>query len=418
MIGEHVSKTNLLTNRQIDEIRESNATQQRLAEIYNVGRATIWRVKTGQITRGIDDDDSISPEFIKVSKQKQRLQDDLRVSRKVNREAFRVVNVLEELNKQLIDTLEEHTFTEDSITYHSVEKGKPIGVIQLSDLHFGEQIHEQAGNRFDLDVASKRLQKLAQRAKVLFKSQGIGSVVVAMTGDIINSDRRLDELTTNAGPRSKIIFNAVDILQQFLRDINSDFNVTVASITGNESRLTKEVGWVDFMASENFDFTVHNILAYIFKESKGIKFVDIDDPLECVLDVNGMKLLLVHGHNGLAVTNRIENEVSKIRAKYISRGIKIDYVICGHIHSAFISDNYARSSGLPGNNGYSDKGLNLTGKSSQNIYVFHPDGVSIDGMKICLQDYSGYTGYSFRDELDVYIKDNQPRTVTIQSVLV
>lgn len=418
----NLAKTKLLSNDQIANIRYSDQSSRKLAELYGVSKTTICKIKLGEITEGLEyelyEEDEPTPEIIKLSKQKQRLQDDLRVSRKVSREAFRTVNVLEELNDQLIEVLHNHAFTKSLTIKHKEVSGTPIGVIQLSDLHFGEQVYEVNGNLFDLKVASKRLQKLAHRAKTIFKAQGITSVVIALTGDIINSDRRLDELTTNAGPRSKIIFNCVDVLQQFIRYINEDFNVSVASVTGNESRLAKEVGWVDFMANENFDFTVHNILSYIFKESEGVKFIDMTDPLECVIELNGMNLLLIHGHNGTANTARIENEVSKIKAKYSTHGVTIHYTIMGHVHSAMISDNFARSSGLPGGNAYSDKALNFMSKASQNIYIFHPDGETIDGMKVCLQNFQGYDGFDFKEELDVYVRDNKPRTVTIQSVLV
>lgn len=208
-------KTNLLTNAQIEDIRHSDVSLRKLASIYGVSRTTIANVKSGEIQEGLPNDPADgSDDYIILSRQKQRLQDDLRVSRKVSREAFRTVNVLEELNDQLVNVLEIHRFTKHTTKKHPEFGNKrPIGVIQLSDLHFGEQIYEVNGNVFDLSLAAKRLHKLAYRAKTIFKAQGIQSVVIALTGDIINSDRRLDELTTNAGPRSKIIFNCVDILQ-------------------------------------------------------------------------------------------------------------------------------------------------------------------------------------------------------------
>ena len=66
----------------------------------------------------------------------------------------------------------------------------------------------------------------------------------------------------------------------------------------------------------------------------------------------------------------------------------------GHLHSAMISDMYARSSGLPGANNYSQNALSLTGKASQNFYIVSDNG-DIHGMKVDLQDTTGYDGYNY-----------------------
>ncbi len=140
-----------------------------------------------------------------------------------------------------------------------------------------------------------------------------------------------------------------------------------------------------------------------------------------MVDLNGTKFLLVHGHGhrGLAATGNVEREVVAIKAKYASRGVLVDYVICGHIHSAYISDNFARSSGMPGNNAYSERALNLNGKASQNLFIVWKDK-SIDGIKVDLQNTDGIEGYPFDQMLKSHNtkvgSDNS--TVVIQSVLI
>ena len=55
---------------------------------------------------------------------------------------------------------------------------------------------------------------------------------------------------------------------------------------------------------------------------------------------------------------------------------------------------------MVGANEYSEKGLNLSGRASQNIYIFHEDK-NIDAMKIDLQ-YVGDDCYNIDEELESY----------------
>lgn len=411
-----MSTTNLLFDHQVQEIRESNESIAKLASHYDVSKSTIQRVKSGQILKGVPDRALDSVQSV-LGRKRQKLQDQLRVANKAARETNRAYNFIEEMSKELIDVFSEHRLTVPTLTHAKTLQG-PVGVLQISDIHFGEVIKEVDGNSYDLKVLSKRMQKFVTRAKSTFKAAGVSDVLVALTGDLINSDRRMDEVTTNANNRSKIVFSAVDILQQVILDLNAEFNIAVASVCGNESRIGKEVGWVDFVASDNFDFTIHNILQYIFKDKEGIKFIPMTDALECVVSINGQNLLLTHGHNGTANTSKAESAVSKIRARYAMKGVKIDYVIFGHIHSAYISDHFARSSGMPGGNAYSDKALNLTSKASQNLYMFYKDG-SVDGLKVDLQSTEGFDGYMYNEECEEYKpSQNLNNTVTIQSVFI
>ena len=82
------------------------------------------------------------------------------------------------------------------------------------------------------------------------------------------------------------------------------------------------------------------------------------------------------------------------------RGVGIDYVIFGHIHSARVGDNFSRSSSMVGANDYSEKALNLSGRASQNCYVFYNNG-NRDGIKIALQNTIS-NGYNIDSSLASY----------------
>ena len=214
---------------------------------------------------------------------------------------------------------------------------KAVGVIQFSDLHFNELVNLE-NNKYDFKVAAQRCQHFVKKAKQYFRNANITNVFVALTGDMLNSDRRLDELLNQATNRAKATFLSVDIMQQVLLDLNKEFNISVASVVGNEGRANKELGWSESVGTDNYDYTIFNCLRFLFKKSN-IEFID-GDPSEIVVNVAGQNLLLIHGHGGLR--GGLEKAINQIMGRYASKGIEVDYVIFGHVHSARVGDNYGR----------------------------------------------------------------------------
>jgi len=345
--------------------------------------------------RVVGEDDDVIAENVRLAKQKQALQDKSRIANKSFREYARVENAIEEYTKELIET-----FSKNKLTTSSTQKSlnsKAVGVIQLSDIHFNELIDLQ-DNKYDFSVASDRLKHLVTKATKYFKMVGITNVLVALTGDLMNSDRRLDELLNEATNRSQATFLAVDILQQAFRELDKDFAVNVACVTGNEGRVNKEFGWSPIIATDNYDFTIFNILKYIFKGSN-ITFID-GDPTELVVKVAGQNLLLMHGNCSIRHA-ALEKSINQVIGRYSMKGVAIDYIIMGHVHSASVGDNYSRSASLAGANDYSDKGLNLSSRASQNCYIFYEDG-NRDGIKIDLQNTPPNSGYNIDESLAAY----------------
>lgn len=358
---------------------------------------------------------------VKLARNNQRLMDINRVHNKSFREFARSDTMILALQSEMVDILRSYKFSSYGYPAVSNVNDDPVGIIQLSDLHFNELIDDIAGNKFNMEVASKRIHKHIYKSANYFLANGVSNVALFLTGDLLNSDRRLDEIVNAATNRTKAMFVIVDVLQQAIQHLDVKFDtVTVASVAGNESRVREYVEWSSLLASDSYDVAVHNMLSWLFKDSETVNFLDIDDPFEKVVKVGCVNFLLVHGnaHKGISRTSNIENEVERIKARYASRNVKIDYVIMGHIHQAFVSDLFSRSSGLPGANSYSEKALNLNGKSSQNAYIVYPDG-SIDGIKIDLQKYDEFSGFDFDRTLQSYHNSTEKQnTVVIQSVLI
>ena len=351
-------------------------------------------------------------ENVRLAKQKQSAQDINRIERKSFREYARVENAVAEYNKQLVKIFDKYKLS-TYVKKHS-EDTSCVGVIQFSDVHFNELV-SLPHNKYDFKVASARCKLFVDKATKYFKAFGITNVLMVQSGDLHNSDRRLDELLNMATNRTKATFLAVDILQQVIIHLNSNFNVSVAMVTGNESRVKKDWSWADSLASDNYDYTIFQTLRYLFKDTP-INFID-GDPTEVVVEVAGQNLLVLHG-NGSIKKTAVESSVNQIVGRYKMRGTTIDYVIFGHIHSARVGDNYARSSSMVGANDYSEKALNLSGRASQNCYIFYDNG-NRDGIKIDLQNHT--EGYNIEESLESYnakSHDKIQRGTTIFKVVV
>ncbi len=327
-----------------------------------------------------------------LEKQKQKLRDQQRIERKI-RNRIRVENALVDYTNELINIFDKRE-AKYTIPKLKEEESDIVGIFQISDTHFNELI-DISGNKYDFKIAAKRLQKFVQEARVQFQNKNISNVVVAMTGDLLNSDRRIDELLNMSTNRARASALSAILLEQVIVDLAQDFNVTITYVTGNESRVGEFMGSSDITISDNYDVTIFEMLKMMLKNTS-VNFID-GDVGEKVIKINNHHILMMHGQQ---LRGDLDKRTQQIKGKYSDKGIKIDYIIFGHIHSCYIADFYARSSSLCGANSYSDYSLQLTSRASQNIHFVSNDG--INSMKIDLQYYDNYDGYDIDDELEEY----------------
>lgn len=315
----------------------------------------------------------------------------------------RVINTIQQYSNELKQVFNQYDITEYIINHPTINIASDnVGIIHLTDLHFNEVIVDILDNNYDFKVASKRLHKFISKAKQYFINKNINTILLAMTGDLINSDRRLQQLLSQATNRSKATFLAVNILSNILLDLTNEYdNIFVANVSGNQSRMTKDIGWTQMLASDNYDFTIFNILKYIYRQSD-IKFI-AGDSYQNVITIGAdnnhdINILLLHGNNA-KLSGNVQYGVQQIMGKYSSKGINIHFMLFGHYHSCRIGDNFARGGSLSGANGYSDKYLQMSTKASQNIHIINRINGQIDSIKIDLQNTDGYDGYLLEQKL-------------------
>ena len=348
------------------------------------------RKKIREVVHHLIADKDIIEYNIRLAKQKQKFQDLNRIERKAFREDSRQENALIEYNSEIIKLLKRESLkTKLSKKKHNTEAAI---VVQIADTHFNELV-EIESNKYDFDIASKRLQKYAYKVKEYVKFHKANKVLISITGDLINSDRRLDEKLSMATNRAKATFLGVHLLKHFILDINEIAEVQVCCVTGNESRVNFELGFVDMVASDNYDFTIFEMLRLLLPDINFLR----GDALELVVEINGKNMLVIHGHQ---LSKMDSNVVGKVISKYSAKGVIIDFIICGHLHETMIRDNICRSASLVGSNAYSENALNLSGTAAQNIYCFTDDGRH--DVRIDLQETDGWDGYNIKEELFAY----------------
>jgi len=335
--------------------------------------------------------------LIKLRRSRQRLMDQNRILRKMFREQDRVINATEDLLKQILVSVKSREPVSFQPVQSSPDNVKRVGIVQLTDLHLNEAVllrDTKGKNEFNFHVASKRLQKFADRIRLLFMPLGIDSIVLAMTGDMFNSNRRKDEILRNLYAISEGFLIGADIVGSFVQDLAQSFNVEVISVFGNESRLDEEIQSVDF--HNNLDYLLHFYLQKLLINQENVAFHEVVTDHELLTNINGANILFWHGHNRISIDKQI--------LKYNKMGKIVHYVITGHKHHLYLNDDQAQSGSLVGDNAYNFHRIGTVSRASQIMYIVenaseHP---CITPIPVDLQETHGFSGYPVPDNAESY----------------
>lgn len=345
-------------------------------------------------------DYEIVQENVKLAKKYQYQQDINRIERKTFRDHAQAHNALANLQQQILETLQGYgtELTVENRRSGPYDSETPVAVLHLSDLHFNELI-DLPHNRYDFEVAAKRLQLLAKKTKRYALASGCERIVVAIGGDVINSDRRLDEVLSMATNRARAVVLATHLLRQLILDFRTDFFVDVFGITGNEGRAKQELAWGEPAVSDSYDASVYFMLEALLTgvEDKGLRIYPLQGN-QALFKIHNQTFLLIHGHQVNATDQR---KVQSIIGKHSAvSGQCVTHVLCGHIHSTVLSDYVSRNASLAGANAYSDEGLNFASKAAQNLHIV--DRWGLDGVKLDVQEIKNVEGYEIIPQLQAH----------------
>ena len=345
-------------------------------------------------------DKEIVEQNVRLSKEKQKAQDKNRIANKSFREYARLENALEEFAKSQLEVYKDHAESLKKIKLKPLIKtlGKGVGVMQITDLH-GNELVNLPHNKYDFNIMSKRLKLYVSQCIEHFKLKKFDKVAMLFTGDLLNSDRRLDELLNASTNRAKATSLMRYILTQAILDVrNAGFEVTIVSVLGNESRAGKEMPFSNEGLSDNYDFMIMDGIRQMFELAsiKGVTFKGLDK-VEEIVEIDGKNWLI--SHNVSKIVDNQKNAQSAIGRQALN-GNTISFTIGGHIHATNITDISARSASMVGANSYSENALNLAGAAAQNYYLCQNG--RINKIVVDLQDVEDIEGYNVISQLEAY----------------
>jgi len=339
-----------------------------------------------------------------VRKAKQLRMDHTRIGNKADRRSHRSETAIELLNQEVLSALKEigGRLTTKGRRSGKLNPKKSVAVVHLSDHHCNELI-STPNNTFDFKVAARRLQLLAIKIKLYCEAAGVERIVIAFGGDLISSDRRIDEVTNMATNRSRAMVLTVHIYRQFVEDIREHYFVDCFGITGNEGRAKQELSWSDPGVTDSYDASIYYMLQSIMDVAgdKGLRFHELQGN-ETVFSIHQETFLLLHGHQiNMSDQKKVQAMIGKHSAM---AGTRITHVLAGHIHTAMVGDYASRNASLSGGNAYSEEALGFCSKASQNLHIVHKESQnhpgSLDGIKIDLQNTDGVVGYNIIAQLE------------------
>lgn len=373
-------------NRVIEELKNKKLSKKQVAKNCDTTTRYVNKIIYGQ---------KIDNQLFESQKTIQKLRDQQRIERKIKREDYRQISSSDQYLSELVKQIKKFQIPElNKKKNNHISESEYEGIFQLSDIHFNEIISDLSENAYDFDIASKRLRKYVYEAIKIFKMYKVEKILIAMTGDILGSDRRVDEKLNLATNRSNATVIGVFLLEQIIRELNAYFDIKIAMVSGNESRVF-ELGDSDIIMQDNYDCVMYEMLKMIFRKNLDI-FID-GNPYKKIIKMKNKNILFLHGHN---LGKNPENDVIKLIGQIsTNNNVSVDYVVFGHIHQAQIADFYARSSSLSGGNAYSSNQLKLISRASQNLHLISEN--SIMTFKIDLQDINDVCGYPLNDNFYV-----------------
>lgn len=359
------------------------------------------RRSISRIIHDSEPDKELIVENVRLAKDKQKLQDVQRIERKSFREDARIENAVTQFGKDLANQnrLYANKLLEkiniQPLVYSENKHG--VGVIQITDVHANELI-DLPHNQYNWTVLSKRMKKLINESLRYFAFRNVKKVTMVYTGDLCNSDRRLDELLNQSTNRAKAANLLAHIITQSILEVrNAGYEVGIVSVLGNESRVKQEMTFSNEAFSDNYDYTIMAQVRQVleFANIEGITFHSIDK-MENVIDFGEQKWLVMHD---MPQSTSKQEKTQSIIGKYALSGKPVDFVISGHIHAHRGTDISCRSGSMSGSNTYNEHALGLIGRASGVCYVV--DGKERYYQYIDLQ-YADNEGYGIVKELEAY----------------
>lgn len=238
---------------------------------------------------------------------------------------------------------------------------------------FGEyspEICEQRSMRFIAEVL--RYTELSRR------NYQIDTAHVLVAGDLISGDIHVELQVTNAFPAPQQVVGAARILASQIMMLAPHYkDVKVHFITeDNHARLTKKPQAKE-AGINSFNYLVGEMAKVMCAKCANVEFT-VYPQYEAVVNVEGRKYLLLHGHNMTAGFGGIswygiERKVAKEAVKRLNStdAKRFHKVILGHWHSPMSTPRFWIGGSVSGTDAYDHK-WGRDAEPSQASWLVHP----------------------------------------------
>lgn len=264
--------------------------------------------------------DNDTEEFIKLKKEKIKLQDIRNCTQKDIRQLAKLENILELIINECKNIPNFKLVDVDKITmYPSGSKANLL----ISDIHYD-------GSELPISNFNKLIDTTINKCKL----HSVNQLNVMLAGDLINNELKTTIRLENQENVSKQLVNVSKLISDGLYKLAKNIPmVTVALCLGNHDRCVED--YKKALTTDTYLPIIKELIELRLNDLHNVVILDnaivdgeVDDRF-CVMNIDGKTHVVTHG-DGL---KNLENSAIRVVEGYLGNGIKIDYLYLGHFHS-------------------------------------------------------------------------------------
>ncbi len=246
------------------------------------------------------------------------------------------------------------------------QSGSEAIVLVATDWQWGEVVDLKAMdglNSYNVDIARKRAERLFKNAVELGTVHWTGPppqrLILVLGGDMISGEIHEELAKTNdlaSLPSLKDVVGCVIGGVNLLLD-HFDCPIDIITIPGNHGRTTRKPEHKRY-ALVSYDTLVGDFVELYYQSSKRKRCPSFYTPAsgDALFSIFGWNFLITHGDRigsrggigfgGAAYT--VARGFKRVTQDYAARRVQLDYIICGHFHTAYRLDEGYSSASLVG----------------------------------------------------------------------
>jgi len=230
------------------------------------------------------------------------------------------------------------------VTQQGSDSSPGVPTLFASDLHWGEVVHpSQIGgvNKFNVEIAHKRLDRLGERAvrllSIISPKLDYPGIVLVLGGDMISGNIHDELAATNELNSMPAVLDLYGRLVALIEMLADKFGkVFCPCVSGNHGRDTHKI-WSKDRHHTSFDWLLYCFLAKRFEGNKRVSFLIPDGP-DAYYKIYDHRYLLTHGdqfRGGDGVVGALGPIVRgdhKKRSRNAQIDMEYDTLLLGHWH--------------------------------------------------------------------------------------